>query len=256
MGQDFAGKTVLVSGGARGQGASHSRAFAAEGAKVLLGDIRDELGEETAQSIRDAGGQALYTHLDVRSTSDWDAAVALAESEFGSLNILINNAGVAAVEAFEDTTDEGWSYVMDTNGMGVFKGTRAAVPALRRAGGGAIVNTASMMGIVGSWGYAAYIASKFAVVGMTKSAALTYGRDNIRVNAVAPGCVDTPMLAEERAIMATNPYWDFEEWIASQAIPKIAAPEEISNMMMYLASEKASYITGSIFSIDGGLTAG
>jgi 3alpha(or 20beta)-hydroxysteroid dehydrogenase len=254
--QEFTGKTVLVSGSARGQGAAHALRFADEGAKVVVSDIRDELGEAVAELIRSKGGQAVYQHLDVRDTTQWVAAVQRAESEFGSLDILINNAGIVECTAIDELSDDAWVTVMDTNATGVFKGIRAAVPAMRRAGGGAIVNTASIMGIVGSWGYGGYIASKFAVVGLTKSAALTYASENIRVNAVAPGCVDTPMLAEERVIMADNPYWDFDEWVATMPISKIAQPEEISELMLYLASDRARYCTGTVYPIDGGLLAG
>lgn len=256
MSLEFVGKTVLVSGSARGQGAAHALRFAAEGAKVVVTDIRDELGEEVAEQIRGQGGQAVYQHLDVRVADQWVEAVTRAEREFGSLNVLINNAGVVNCDPVDVCTDDTWATVLETNAAGVFKGMRAAVPALRRAAGGAIVNTASMMGIVGSWGYAAYISSKFAVVGLTKSAALTYAADNIRVNAVAPGCVDTPMLDEEKKIMASNPYWDFDEWVATQPISKIAQPEEISELVLFLASDRARYCTGGVFPIDGGSTAG
>jgi NAD(P)-dependent dehydrogenase (short-subunit alcohol dehydrogenase family) len=256
MTDEFSGKTVLVSGSARGQGASHALRFAENGAKVVVSDFRDELGEEVAQQIREKGGSAIYQHLDVRDSAQWDRAVAQAEREFGSLDILINNAGIVSCDAIDVCADDTWTTVMETNASGVFRGIRAAIPAMRRAGGGAIVNTASIMGLIGSWGYGGYIASKFAVVGLTKSAALTYAKDNIRVNAVAPGCVDTPMLDEEKIIMAANPYWDFDEWVNTQPISKIAQPEEVSELILYLASDRARYCTGSVFTIDGGTTAG
>lgn len=253
---ELEGKTVLVTGSARGQGASHALRFADEGAKVVVSDIRDELGEAVCDQIRQKGGQAIYQHLDVRDSVQWEAAVARAESEFGGLDVLLNNAGVVNCDAADQCSDETWANVMDINSGGVFRGIRAAVPAMRRSGGGAIVNTASIMGLIGSWGYVAYIASKHSVVGITKSAALTYAADNIRVNAVAPGCVDTPMLDEEKEIMAANPYWDFEEWVNTQPISKIAQPEEVSELILYLASDRARYCTGSVFTIDGGTTAG
>ncbi|MGA5536181.1 SDR family NAD(P)-dependent oxidoreductase [Mycolicibacterium nivoides] len=253
---EFAGKTVLISGSARGQGAAHAMRFAEEGANVVVSDVRDELGEGVAERVRQKDGRAVYQHLDVRVTAQWDQAVARAENEFGGLDILINNAGIVSCDAVDACSDDTWGIVLDTNAAGVFKGMRAAVPALKRAGGGAIVNTASMMGVVGSWGYAAYVSSKFAVVGLTKSAALTYAADNIRVNAIAPGCVDTPMLDEEKAIMASNPYWDFDEWVATQPISKIAQPEEVSELVLFLASDRTRYCTGGVYPIDGGSTAG
>lgn len=256
MYEDLAGKTVLVSGGARGQGASHSRLLARHGVNVVVTDILDELGESVAEQLRADGHKAIYRHLDVRSAEDWTAAVAAAEEEFGALNILLNNAGVTDPAAVDATTDDAWQRVVDINLSGVFKGMRAAVPAMRRAGGGVIVNTSSVFGINGGWGYAAYIASKFGVTGITKSAALTYAKDNIRVVAIAPSSVDTPMLAEERELMLDNPYFDFEEWMASQPIPRVAQPEEISDFVLYLVSEQARYCTGGIYPIDGGILAG
>jgi 3alpha(or 20beta)-hydroxysteroid dehydrogenase len=254
--EDLAGKTALVSGGARGQGASHARHLARHGVNVVVTDILDDLGEAVAEELRADGHKAIYRHLDVRSTQDWDDAVAAAEKEFGALNILLNNAGVTDPATVDETNDDAWSHVVDTNLTGVFKGMRAAVPAMRRAEGGVIVNTSSVFGINGSWGYAAYIASKFGVTGITKSAALTYAKDNIRVVAIAPSSVDTPMLEEERALMADNPYFDFEEWMASQPIPRVAQPEEISTFVLYLVSEQARYLTGGIYPIDGGVLAG
>jgi 3alpha(or 20beta)-hydroxysteroid dehydrogenase len=246
---------VLISGSARGQGASHALRFAEEGAKVVVSDVRDDLGESVVEQITSKGGRAVYQHLDVRDSNDWQAGVARAESEFGSLDVLLNNAGIVDCTAADVMTDEAWSNVMAINATGVFYGVRAAVPAMRRVGGGVIINTASVMGVVGSWGYVGYIASKHAVVGITKSAALTYAADNIRVNAVAPGCVDTPMLDDEKVIMADNPYWDFDEWVNTQPISKIAQPEEISELMLYLASDRARYCTGTVYPIDGGLLA-
>jgi NAD(P)-dependent dehydrogenase (short-subunit alcohol dehydrogenase family) len=254
--REFEGKTVLISGSARGQGAAHARRFAEEGATVVVSDVRDELGESVVEEIKLKGGRAVYRHLDVRSTQEWVGLVEQIEQEFGQLNILVNNAGIVDCSPILECSDEVWDNVIATNQGGVFRGTRAAVPALRRAGGGAIVNISSIMGLSGSWGYAAYIASKFAVIGLTKSTALTYAADHIRVNAVAPSSVDTPMLDAEKVIMAENPYFDFDEWIASQPIPTIAQPEEVSELVLYLASDRARYCTGAVYPIDGGILAG
>lgn len=256
MSTEFSNKTALISGSARGQGASHARALAAAGANVVVSDIRDEQGEGVADAIREEGGAAAYIHLDVRTTLDWDRAVTFAEQKFGTLDILINNAGVVQCEPVDAITDEIWQHVIDTNLSGVFRGMRAAIPALRRSGGGVIVNISSVFGIKGTWGYAGYVASKAAVAGITKSAALTYAADNIRVNAIAPSSVDTPMLDEEKLIMSGNPYFDFDEWMASQPIPRIAQPEEVTDLLMYLVSDRSRYCTGGLYPIDGGILAG
>jgi 3alpha(or 20beta)-hydroxysteroid dehydrogenase len=256
MYEELAGKTALISGGARGQGASHARALAELGANVVVTDFRDELGQELVASIVEKGGKAVYQHLDVRSTEDWTSAVETAEKEFGQVDILLNNAGIVMCEPVDQLTDEKWAEVIDTNLAGVFKGMRAVIPAMKRAGGGVILNVSSVFGVKGTWGYAGYVASKAGVAGMTKSAALTYAADNIRVVAIAPSSVDTPMLDEEKVIMAENPYFDFDEWMATQPIPRIATPGEVTDLVLYLISDRARYCTGGIYPIDGGILAG
>lgn len=256
MSDELAGKTVVISGGARGQGASHADRLAGAGARVLVTDIRDELGEKVVAGLAEQGHDARYRHLDVRSTEDWAAAIGYAESEFGSVDVLVNNAGIVGTAPADKCSDEEWSNVVGTNLTGIFKGVRAAVPAMRRAGGGSIVNVSSVFGVKGSWGYAAYVASKAGVVGLTKSAALTYSRENIRINAIAPSSVETPMLDEEREIWKDNPDWDFDEWMASQPIPRVARPAEVSELVLYLASSASSYCTGAVYPIDGGILAG
>ena len=191
------GRVALISGGARGQGAAHARRLAEEGASVLIADILDSEGEATAAEIVAKGQSARYVHLDVTSDDDWRAAVALAEDEFGKLDILVNNAGILGMPSLLDETEEHWNQVIAVNQTGVFLGMRAAVPAMKRAGGGSIVNTSSIWGIAGAEEYLSYQASKGAVVLMTKSAALTHVGDGIRVNSVCPGLVLTPMSAEE-----------------------------------------------------------
>jgi 3alpha(or 20beta)-hydroxysteroid dehydrogenase len=248
------GKVALISGSARGQGASHARVLAANGAKVVVSDVLDDLGAKVAEEIGDA---AVYTHLDVRSNEDWEAGVALAEEKFGSLDILVNNAGIVLMEGAGECSDEEWDEVIAVNQSGVFRGTRAAIPALRRAGGGSIVNTASTLGLKGAWGYVAYTASKHAVIGITKSTAVQYGGENIRANAICPSSVDTPMHWGEMEHFKDNPYFDFDKWLDdNHAIVRIAEAEEISHMVLYLVSPMAGWVTGASFSIDGGFMAG
>jgi 3alpha(or 20beta)-hydroxysteroid dehydrogenase len=249
------GKTALISGSARGQGAAHARRLAAEGAAVIVSDVLDDLGKTVAEEICNAGHQAVYTHLDVRSSDDWAAAVKLAEKEFGALDILVNNAGICGLSPVAECSDDEWDSVIATNQTGVFKGMRAAVPALERAGGGSIISTSSAFAIKGTYGYAAYVASKAAVIAMTKSAALTYCYSNIRVNAVAPSAVDTAMLDKEKEAFALNPDFDFDATVSAYPIPRVARPEEVSEAVLFLATDMSSYTTGAVIPVDGGTLA-
>jgi len=248
MSSRLAGKVALISGAARGQGAAHAERFSEEGAKVLLSDVRDEEGGETAQRIANRGLSAIYTHLDVTSTADWERAITLAEEEFGKLDILVNNAGILGMPSLLEETEDHWSEVLAVNQTGVFLGMRAAVPAMKRAGGGSIINTSSIWGMVGAEEYISYQATKGAVILMTKSAALTHVGDGIRVNSVCPGFVRTPMAAEEGP--------DVEQAVAEATPMKRGAlPEEISHGLVFLASDEASFVTGTELVIDGGFLA-
>ncbi|BAL87954.1 putative short-chain dehydrogenase [Actinoplanes missouriensis 431] len=254
MAQRMQGKIALVSGAARGQGASHARLLAAEGAAVLCTDILDDLGQGTVAAIRKDGGVAEFLHLDVRSSADWEAAVGYAEKTWGKLDVLINNAGIVAMAGVADCSDEEWTNTIAVNQTGPFLGTRAAIPAFRRAGGGVIVNTASIQAVRSSWGYAAYQISKAAVISLTKTTAIEYGIENIRANAVCPSAVDTAMLASEMEIFADNPYFDFERDYLSR-VPignRVAQPEEISTVVLHLASDDSAFTTGLVYQVDGG----
>jgi NAD(P)-dependent dehydrogenase (short-subunit alcohol dehydrogenase family) len=232
------GKTALITGGARGQGAAHGRRLAEEGAAVILGDILD--GEPHARELRAAGHDVRFLHLDVTSPADWSAAVEAA----GRLDVLVNNAGVVRVAPIVDESDDGWHATMAVNATGVFYGMRAAIPALRRSGGGSIINIASIYGPVGAAGYVAYTASKGAVIAMTKVAALEHARDGIRVNAICPGPVRTPMSEDEGdASVDVTP------------LRRRAEPEEISSAVAFLASDDAVYVTGAELAVDGGYLA-
>ncbi len=242
------GKVALISGAARGQGASHAELFAEQGASVVLGDILDAEGEATAGALSERGFDVTYTRLDVTRSADWQAAVALAEKLYGKLDVLVNNAGILGMPSILDETEEHWAQVIAVNQTGVFLGMKAAIPAMQRAGTGSIVNTSSIWGLVGAEEYIAYQASKGAVALMTKSAALTHVGDGIRVNSVCPGLVLTPMSAEEgpeveRAVAEATP------------MKRGAQPREISQGVLFLASDEASYITGTELIIDGGFLA-
>jgi len=238
-------KVALSTGAARGQGEAEARLFVAEGARVVLGDVRDELGEKVAASL---GGAARYLPLDVALKERWQRAVALAEAEFGKLDILINNAGIVGeFGPTERQTLESYQRTIDVNQIGPFLGMKTAIPALRRAGGGSIVNVGSVAGLYGIPGLIAYGASKWALRGMTKVVALEVGKDNIRVNALHPGAIDTPMMAPGR---------DRTKLTRGQAIERVAQPEEMARAALFLASDESSFITGADLAADAGLSAG
>ncbi|GAC1361187.1 MAG: glucose 1-dehydrogenase [Ktedonobacteraceae bacterium] len=251
MTKRLAGKVVLISGAARGMGAVEVRLFIEEGARVVLGDIRDQEGQQCADQFnqRAESRNAIYVHLDVTKSEDWEKAVATAEREFARLDVLVNNAGVLSMTGVEDTTEEEWQRVVDINQKGVWLGMKAAVPALRRVGGGSIVNISSIYGISGSGAATAYQGSKGAVRILTKTAAVQYAAENIRVNSVHPGIIATPMVEEGLPIEARNA-------IAALApMKREGKPEEIAYGVLFLASDEASFITGAELVIDGGYTA-
>jgi 3alpha(or 20beta)-hydroxysteroid dehydrogenase len=248
----FENQTVLVTGGSGGQGSSHVRAFHAEGANVVIGGIDAERGAALAGEL---GTRARFARLDVTDERSWSAAVLAAESAFGALNVLVNNAGVQNPPATIENTDHAtWSRILDVNLTGTFLGIKAAAPALRRAGGGAIVNIASTMGLGGTAHYAPYVASKWALRGLAQTAALELGRDRIRVNTLHPGVIATPFI-HEPAAGATAPIADFYS-PEPFAIPRLGEPADVTRLLLFLTSSDASFITGSEYVIDGGLLLG
>jgi NAD(P)-dependent dehydrogenase (short-subunit alcohol dehydrogenase family) len=243
------GKTALITGAARGMGEAHARLFAREGAKVILGDVLDHEGEALARELSTTGHDATYRHLDVSKPEAWAAAVRFADDTLGGIDVLVNNAGIISHPSVAETTDAEWERVVGVNQGGVFLGMREAIPSMLRRNGGSIVNISSVWGLRGSPASLAYHASKAAVIAMTKSAALTHARDGIRVNAICPGPILTPMLAAEdpeavRALLEVIP------------MGRGAQPDEVSRGVLYLASEDASFVTGAVLVIDGGMLAG
>ena len=246
------GKVALISGGARGMGASEARLFAREGAGVVIGDILDEEGEATAASIAADGGRCRFVHLDVTREADWQAAVAEAVSQFGSLDVLVNNAGIGSSSfQIHEEPVELWDRTIDVNLKGVFLGTRTAVPAMLDAGGGSIINISSQLGIVGvPYNGSAYQTSKGGVRIFTKAAALQYADRGIRVNSVHPGPIVTEMTRagrddpERLSIM-----------LARIPMGRYGEAEEVANAVLYLASDESSFVTGSEVVVDGGWTA-
>ena len=245
------GKVALISGGGRGQGAVEARLFAREGAKVVFGDVLDDAGKQVEAKIHEAGAEATYVHLDVTREDDWQSAVNTAVDRYGKLDILVNNAGILIRKGIEDTTEEDWDRIMEVNAKGTFLGTKHAIPAMRQAGGGSIVNISSTAGLVASpSGSASYTASKGAVRLFTKSTAIQYAREGIRCNSVHPGPIDTDMIRET----LTDPA-RLEERMQRLPMGRVGTAEEIAYGVLYLASDEASFVTGSELVIDGGTTA-
>ena len=246
------GKVALISGGARGQGAAEAETFAREGAKVVFGDIRDVEGQKVEAAIRAAGGAVTYLHLDVTSEADWQKAVQTAIDRYGKLDVLINNAAITIQRVpIEERTVAEWDQVMAVNAKGVFLGTKHAIPAMRRAGGGSIVNISSVAGIGQSLHQEpAYAASKGAIRIFTKVTASQHAKDKIRCNSVHPGPVDTEMF--HRAFRDREAMERRLQRIPMQRMGTIA---EIVSAVLYLASDDSSYVTGSELVIDGGALA-
>ncbi|GGV99843.1 3-alpha-hydroxysteroid dehydrogenase [Streptomyces narbonensis] len=248
------GRVVLVTGAARGQGEQEARLFAAEGARVVLADVLDDAGEALAKELTEGlgEGRAVYVHLDVTREEDWTAAVALAKERFGKIDGLVNNAGILRFNELLSTPLEEFQAIVSVNQTGCFLGIRTVAPEIAAAGGGTIVNTASYTGLTGMAGVGAYAASKHAVLGLTRVAALELAARNIRVNAVCPGAIDTPMSNPEGVDPAST------AGLYRKLVPlgRIGRPDEVAALALFLTGEDSAYITGQPFVIDGGWLAG
>jgi NAD(P)-dependent dehydrogenase (short-subunit alcohol dehydrogenase family) len=248
---DFNGRAGIVTGGASGIGEATARAFAKAGAAVMLADVQADLGEAVAQAIRNEGGRAEFLPCDVSSEADVAAAVAGTVAAFGSLDFAFNNAGVTGTgRKTADYELADWDRLMGINLRGVFLCMKHEIRRMRAQGGGAIVNTSSVAGLVGRSGSPAYVSSKHGVVGLTKTVAVEYGAQNIRCNAVAPGFVETPMI---KPVMAAP---QFREMAAS-TVPagRVGRAEEIANVVVWACSDRASYVNGAVLAADGGFLA-
>ena len=245
------GKVAFISGGAQGMGAAEARLFAAEGAMVAIGDVLEDEGRRVAAQIGEAGGKAIFLALDVTSESQWQDAIAATVAEFGKLDILVNNAGIGGHGTVENTTVADWDRVMDINAKGVFLGTKSAIPELRRAGGGSIINISSQLGLVGVDNSSPqYQASKGAVRLLTKSTAIQYAGEGIRANSVHPGPIVTPMTEAGRADPERN-----ELTLSRIPLGRYGEPGDVAYGVLFLASDESSFMTGSELVIDGGWTA-
>lgn len=247
-------KVVIITGGARGMGASHARHFVAEGARVVIGDVLDAEGEALAASL---GDRAVYTHHDVTSPDDWTAVVSLAVSELGGLDGLVNNAGVLAFKAMADMDVAEFRRILDINLTGAWLGLQTVTDVLAKSGSGSVVNVSSINGFVGAAGLTAYTASKFAVRGLTKAAAQELGPSGIRVNSIHPGGIATPMTQRPADAERGGGSGASEaEAFARVPISRWGQPEEVSPLAAFLVSDLSTYCTGSEFVVDGGLLSG
>ena len=245
----LAGRVALITGAARGQGAAEARLFVAEGAEVVIADVLEAEGRELAT---DLGASAAYFALDVREQSAWDATVAFAEECFGPIDVLVNNAAITGAGGVRDVTLESYLDTIAVNQLGCLLGMQRVVPSIQRAGGGSIVNVSSTSGLIAYTGAIAYVASKWAVRGMTKAAALDLAPFGIRVNSIHPGPVDTPMI--HPAGMGDDEFQS--RWRHVVPLARAARPIEIARVALFLASSDSSYMTGAELAVDGGRTAG
>ena len=236
------GKVAIITGGARGMGAAHAKRFLEEGAKVVITDILEKEGTAMASEL---GGNIKFMKHDVTKASEWEQVITETESAFGPVSVLVNNAGIALLKSIDNMTEAQYRRVIDINQVSVFLGMKYVLPSMRKAGSGSIINISSISGLKGNDNSIAYSSSKFAVRGMTKSAAIEFAKEGIRVNSIHPGIIETPMVRKSRVSKL------------AKAIPlqRIAQPLEVSDLVVYLASDESSYVTGAEFVIDGGLTA-
>ena len=242
------GKIAIITGASQGMGAAHARVFVAQGAKVILTDVNEQAGKALAAEL---GPNAMFIKQDVAKATDWQAVVEQGQKRFGTINVLVNNAGILGkLAATTDLPESEFLHVCAINQTGVFLGMQAVLPGMIKAGGGSIVNISSIAGLVAIYGAPnlAYVASKFAVRGMTKQVAVEYGDKNIRVNSVHPGYIKTPMM-----VAATDE--NGGEALTQIPLRRMADPEEVSNLVVFLASDESRFITGAEHVIDGGMTA-
>lgn len=257
MGKRLEGKVALITGAASGMGRAQAKLFAAEGAAVCVADINDEKGQAVVDEITQAGGQATFVHLNVVEAEQWAAAVAQAEETYGSLTILCNNAGANFRVNFDEQTEEQWRLIMETGLTGAFLGIKAAVPAMRRARGGSIINMGSISSTRAGTN-PGYSASKVGILGLTETAALFYAKDNIRCNLVSPGNVDTPFIRDSNphspntwATSIENPE-NYRRRVDATPMGRMLTPEDIAPCFLFLASDEAAIVTGANLKADGG----
>jgi NAD(P)-dependent dehydrogenase (short-subunit alcohol dehydrogenase family) len=246
------GKVAVVTGGANGIGRASAKALAAEGARVVIGDVADERGENAAQEIRDAGGEAMFVRADVAKMSDVEALVREAIDRWRRLDVMFNNVGVAIPGTADEMSEDEFRRVLDVNLIGVWRGMRAAIPEMLRTAGGSIINTSSVQGHVAFLGWAGYAASKGGVDALTRQAAVEYAPKGIRINSIVPGTILTEM-NEKILREAEDPDAQMAAWTSMHPIGRIGQPDEVAAAVVFLASDESSFITGESLRVDGGL---
>lgn len=250
----FAGKAIVITGAGSGIGRTAALAFAREGGSVVVGDISEEDGAETARQILDGGGYATSIRCDVRDPEQVQALIARAVADFGGVDVLYNNAGVVRYGTVVESSVEDWDFQLDTNLKGTFLTCKHAIPEMRKRGGGAIVNTASVQAFASQKTVPAYAASKGGVVSLTTTIALDHADENIRCNCIAPGTIRTPMVDQAADTFGPDdPEGAIAEWGRLHPLGRVGTPEEVANLVLFLASDESSFCTGGCYRVDGGL---